>query len=218
MIDSPVLPEELETLPALLEQARFPKPSGLLATHGDWDHLLGRLAFPGVALGCAQSTASACGHRRAKRSVSCARSTKDLLIERPRPLALGSVQSLRCPGAAGSATTSWSCIQLRATPWTGWLSGSRGRACSSPATTSRRSSLRRWATGGTAMPTSRHWSACDRSSPQPSTSYPVTALVPAHSWRRTRYERSGRSGELLASWAYLRRLARTLLLLLAQAT
>ena len=57
VVDSPVLPEELEALPALLEQARFPAPSGLLATHGDWDHLLGPLAFGGVALGCAQSTA-----------------------------------------------------------------------------------------------------------------------------------------------------------------
>ena len=57
MVDSPVLPDELDALPALVEQARFPAPSGLLATHADWDHLLGRLAFPGVALGCAESTA-----------------------------------------------------------------------------------------------------------------------------------------------------------------
>ena len=57
VIDSPVLPDELDALPALLKQARFPSPSGLLATHGDWDHLLGRLAFPRVALGCAESTA-----------------------------------------------------------------------------------------------------------------------------------------------------------------
>ena len=38
-----------------VEQAGFPAPSGLLATHGDWDHLLGRLAFPGLALGCAET-------------------------------------------------------------------------------------------------------------------------------------------------------------------
>ena len=30
----------------------------LLATHGDWDHLLGRMAFPGAALGCAETTAA----------------------------------------------------------------------------------------------------------------------------------------------------------------
>src|SRR5689334_19254316 len=57
VIDSPVLPEELELLPALVEQTGFPPPSGLLATHGDWDHLLARLAFADVALGCAESTA-----------------------------------------------------------------------------------------------------------------------------------------------------------------
>ena len=98
VIDSPVLPEELETLPALLEQAHFPKPSGLLATHGDWDHLLGRLAFPGLALGCAESTAERLRHRRVKPSASYAAFDKDLLIERPRPLALGSVQALPVPG------------------------------------------------------------------------------------------------------------------------
>ncbi len=40
----------------MLEQAGFPV-SGLLATHADWDHLLGRLAFGGAALGCGESTA-----------------------------------------------------------------------------------------------------------------------------------------------------------------
>ena len=57
MIDSPVLPDELERCRRCSTQARLPEPSGLLATHGDWDHLLGRLAFPGLALGCAESTA-----------------------------------------------------------------------------------------------------------------------------------------------------------------
>ena len=98
VIDSPVLPDELHTLPALLEQARFPAPSGLLATHGDWDHLLGRLAFPGVALGCAESTAE-----RLRASPGAAQRELrafdgDLLIERPRPLTLGSVQALPVPG------------------------------------------------------------------------------------------------------------------------
>ena len=51
------VPDELELLPALLEQSRF-RFSGLLATHGDWDHLLGRLAFPGAALGVAETTAA----------------------------------------------------------------------------------------------------------------------------------------------------------------
>ncbi|MGO9763872.1 MAG: MBL fold metallo-hydrolase [Solirubrobacteraceae bacterium] len=98
VIDSPVLPDELDALPTLIEQAQFPAPSGLLATHGDWDHLLGRLAFPGVALGCAESTAerlqgSPGGARRALRAFD-----EELMIERPRPLALGSVQALPVPG------------------------------------------------------------------------------------------------------------------------
>jgi glyoxylase-like metal-dependent hydrolase (beta-lactamase superfamily II) len=98
VIDSPVLPDELDALPTLLEQARFPQPSGLLATHGDWDHLLGRLAFPHVALGCAESTAgrlqaSPGDAQRALRTFD-----EELMIERPRPLALGSLQALPVPG------------------------------------------------------------------------------------------------------------------------
>ena len=56
VVDSPVYPDELEVLPAVLEQAGF-SASGLLATHGDWDHLLGRYAFPEAPLGAAESTA-----------------------------------------------------------------------------------------------------------------------------------------------------------------
>ncbi len=57
VIDSPVFPGELDLLPSLLAQAGFPL-TGLLATHGDWDHLLGRLAFPDAPLGCAETTAA----------------------------------------------------------------------------------------------------------------------------------------------------------------
>jgi glyoxylase-like metal-dependent hydrolase (beta-lactamase superfamily II) len=98
VIDSPVLPDELQSLPALLEQARFPAPSGLLATHGDWDHLLGRLAFPGLALGCAESTAERLRASPGEAQRKLCAFDKDLLIERPRPLALGSVQALPVPG------------------------------------------------------------------------------------------------------------------------
>jgi glyoxylase-like metal-dependent hydrolase (beta-lactamase superfamily II) len=98
VVDSPVLPEELDALAALLEQAGFPSPSGLLATHGDWDHLLGRLAFPDAALGCAQSTierlnASPGAAQRELRAFD-----EQHLIERSRPLALGAVQALPVPG------------------------------------------------------------------------------------------------------------------------
>jgi glyoxylase-like metal-dependent hydrolase (beta-lactamase superfamily II) len=98
VIDSPVLPDELGALPTLLEQARLPTPSGLLATHGDWDHLLGRLAFPGVALGCAESTAERLRASPGEAQRELRAFDEDLLIERGRPLALGSVQALPVPG------------------------------------------------------------------------------------------------------------------------
>ena len=98
MIDSPVLPDELDALAALVEQAGFPLPSGLLATHGDWDHVLGRLAFPGIALGCSESTAERLRASPGEAQRELRAFDKDLLIERPRPLALGSVQALPVPG------------------------------------------------------------------------------------------------------------------------
>lgn len=98
VIDSPVLPNELDALPALIEQARFPPPSGLLATHGDWDHLLGRLAFSGVALGCAESTAKRLAASPGEAQRELRAFDEGLMIERAHPLALGSVQALPVPG------------------------------------------------------------------------------------------------------------------------
>ena len=98
VIDSPVLPDELDALPTLLEQAQFPQPSGLLATHGDWDHLLGRLAFPAVALGCAESTAERLQAASGEAQRGLRTFDEELMIERPRPLALGSLQALPVPG------------------------------------------------------------------------------------------------------------------------
>jgi glyoxylase-like metal-dependent hydrolase (beta-lactamase superfamily II) len=97
VIDSPVLPDEIELLPALLEQSGFPL-SGLLATHGDWDHLLGRLAFPGAALGVAETTAA----RLRSEPGAAARSLRDFderfYLSRPSPLSLGQVEALAVPG------------------------------------------------------------------------------------------------------------------------
>jgi glyoxylase-like metal-dependent hydrolase (beta-lactamase superfamily II) len=97
VVDSPVLPSELEALPALLQQAQFPF-SGLLATHGDWDHLLGRLAFPDAALGVAETTAARLtgdpgGAQRGLRDFD-----ERFYVRRDRPLALGQVQALPVPG------------------------------------------------------------------------------------------------------------------------
>jgi glyoxylase-like metal-dependent hydrolase (beta-lactamase superfamily II) len=97
-IDSPVLPEELELLPALVEQAGFPAPRGLLATHADWDHLLAPLAFPQAPLGCAPSSAARLRAEPGAAQRMLRRFDEELHIERRRPLALASLQELAVPG------------------------------------------------------------------------------------------------------------------------
>ena len=97
VIDSPVLPDELDVLPALLEQAGFPF-SGLLATHADWDHLLGRLAFPDAALGVAETTAARLSAEPGDAARRLRAFDDELYLERPAPLSLGQVQALPVPG------------------------------------------------------------------------------------------------------------------------
>jgi glyoxylase-like metal-dependent hydrolase (beta-lactamase superfamily II) len=97
VIDSPVLPDELDVLPAVLEQARYPF-SGLLATHGDWDHLLGRMAFPGSALGCAETTAARLTGAPGEAQRALRAFDDEHYVERPAPLTLGQVEALPVPG------------------------------------------------------------------------------------------------------------------------
>jgi len=97
-IDSPVLPEEIDALPAVLNQAGFPAPVGLLATHADWDHLLGRLAFPEAALGCARSTAERLRATPGEAQRELRAFDERHYLGRPTPLSLGSVQALEVPG------------------------------------------------------------------------------------------------------------------------
>ncbi|HXP36267.1 MAG TPA: MBL fold metallo-hydrolase [Solirubrobacteraceae bacterium] len=98
VIDSPVLPEELELLGALVQQAGFPPPRGLLATHADFDHVLGPLAFPEATLGCAESSAERMHAEPGAQQRELRRFDEELLIERARPLALSAVQALAVPG------------------------------------------------------------------------------------------------------------------------
>jgi hydroxyacylglutathione hydrolase len=100
VVDSPVLPDELDLLPPVAQQAQF-SVVGLLATHRDWDHLLGRLAFPELPLGVAESTAVALqrdlgGPQRALRDFD-----DEFYVTRPRPLSLGTLQELPVPGRLG---------------------------------------------------------------------------------------------------------------------
>jgi hydroxyacylglutathione hydrolase len=97
VVDSPIFPDELEVLPAVLEQAGFPV-SGLLATHGDWDHMLGRLAFPGGALGVAETTAAQLTAEPGGVQRKLREWDEEHYVERPTPLSLGQVQALPVPG------------------------------------------------------------------------------------------------------------------------
>jgi glyoxylase-like metal-dependent hydrolase (beta-lactamase superfamily II) len=96
-IDSPVLPDEHDALPMLLRQAGW-ELSGLLCTHGDWDHVLGRFAFPDAALGCAETTGARLRARPGEAQRELREFDDEHYVERPRPLSLGQVQTLPVPG------------------------------------------------------------------------------------------------------------------------
>jgi glyoxylase-like metal-dependent hydrolase (beta-lactamase superfamily II) len=97
VIDSPVYPDELDALGGVLGQARF-AVSGLLATHGDWDHLLGRLAFPQASLGVGESTAGRLAAEPGEAQRELRRFDEDHYVDGRPPLALAGVQSLPVPG------------------------------------------------------------------------------------------------------------------------
>ena len=101
VVDSPVLPEELDVLPAVLEQAGFPF-TGLLATHGDWDHLLGRLAFgSGAPLGVAETTAARLTGEPGEAARRLRAFDDEHYVDRAQPLSLGGVAALPVPGHLG---------------------------------------------------------------------------------------------------------------------
>ena len=96
-IDSPIFPDELEIVPALAEQAGF-TVVGLLATHADWDHVLGRYAFPEAPLGCAETTAARLVSEPGNAQRKMREFDEEFYVERPRPLSLPSAQRLPVPG------------------------------------------------------------------------------------------------------------------------
>ena len=127
LIDSPYFPDELELLPTVLAQSGF-EPAALLATHGDFDHLLGRMAFPELSLGVAESTMLRFREKPGEAQRDLRDYDSEAYVERPRPLALGQTQSLPVPGKLGLGRASWSCTRPRATPRTGWRCSRRGWA------------------------------------------------------------------------------------------
>jgi glyoxylase-like metal-dependent hydrolase (beta-lactamase superfamily II) len=97
VVDSPVFPDELDALPGVLGQAGWGL-SGLLATHGDWDHLLARLAFPEAPLGVAETTAARLRAEPGVAQRKLREADEDDYVVRARPLSLGQVQALPVPG------------------------------------------------------------------------------------------------------------------------
>src|SRR3954452_1528033 len=96
-IDSPVFPDELEVLPAIAAQAQF-NVVGLLTTHADWDHLLGRYAFPEAPLGAAESTAARLVNEPGRAQLKLREFDEELYVERAKPLSLSGAQRLDVPG------------------------------------------------------------------------------------------------------------------------
>ena len=97
VVDSPIYPDELEALPGILQQAGWGL-SGLLVTHGDWDHVLGRLAFPDASLGVAETTAARLRAEPGAAQRELRKADDEDYVQRARPLSLGQVQSLPVPG------------------------------------------------------------------------------------------------------------------------
>lgn len=97
LVDSPYFPDELELLPQVLAQSGF-EVDALLATHADFDHLLGRAAYPELALGVGQPTAERLRAEPGAAQRELRDSDDELYVARPRPLALGSYQVLPVPG------------------------------------------------------------------------------------------------------------------------
>jgi glyoxylase-like metal-dependent hydrolase (beta-lactamase superfamily II) len=96
-VDSPVLPDELELLPAVAEQASF-RVVGCLATHADWDHLLSRYAFPAAPLGLAESSAARLRNEPGAAQRELREFDEEHYVERPGPLTLAAPQALPVPG------------------------------------------------------------------------------------------------------------------------
>jgi glyoxylase-like metal-dependent hydrolase (beta-lactamase superfamily II) len=98
LVDSPYFPDELEALPGLLAGAGF-EPDALLATHADFDHLLGRLAFPGLALGLGEPSVQRLHQEPGAAQRALRDQDAEFYVDRPAPLALGQVQGLPVPGS-----------------------------------------------------------------------------------------------------------------------
>ncbi len=104
LVDAPYFPDELEMLPGVLEQAGF-RPDALLATHGDFDHLLARLAFADLPLGVGEATMERLRAHPGEAQRDLRFYDASHYVARNRPLGLGGVRALPVPGKLELGTT-----------------------------------------------------------------------------------------------------------------
>jgi glyoxylase-like metal-dependent hydrolase (beta-lactamase superfamily II) len=95
-----VLPDELELLPAIAEQAGF-RVVGRIATHADWDHLLGGYSFPDAPLAAAETSAARLRNEPGAAQRELREFDDEHYVERPGPLSLPTPQMLPVPGHCG---------------------------------------------------------------------------------------------------------------------
>ena len=94
LVDSVVLPEEVEALPARLREAGL-EPDALIATHAHFDHLLGTAAFPDLPLRVGATTRAALDEGVQE---ELAESDAELYLERRRGISLERIVGLRQGG------------------------------------------------------------------------------------------------------------------------
>ena len=119
LVDSPYFPDELEALPGLLAGAGF-EPDALVATHADYDHLLGRLAFPELALGMGEPSVVRLHQEPGAAQRELRDKDAELYVERPGRWRWATSRRSPCPGASSSAPRSSSFTRPTATPPTAW--------------------------------------------------------------------------------------------------
>jgi glyoxylase-like metal-dependent hydrolase (beta-lactamase superfamily II) len=94
VVDSPYFPDELDELAAAAGGAR---PT-LFATHSHYDHLMGRLAFPGAPLHAAEDTVAALDREPRRPARELAQEDARTYVRRDRPLDLTGVRAGAPPG------------------------------------------------------------------------------------------------------------------------
>ena len=165
LVDSPYLPDELDALPGLLAGAGF-EPDGLLATHADFDHLLGRAGLPGHdARGGRESVERAAARRPGRRSAQL-RDYDDGVLRRARRRRSPSGRCRRCRSRAVSTSATGRRDRAGAASGRGAHAGRHGavraaaRACWWSATTCRRSRSRGSRGRVARTTTARRWPGC----------------------------------------------------------